>query len=184
MTDIGSSYRFYSDLLGFKASDWVERNAVFLRCADRYHHSLALFGGARKAAIDHLCILVPTPDDVMRARANAIALGIPLRNDISRHGPSGSIAFYLQDESNRLTTEFCVEHGQILDDGHRPRILPAVPETLDVWTAVGPSATKASRAAPKIGTQTTLGYREVLGIGPAPTLDRLNARDTRDSPDN
>ncbi len=164
VTDISRSYKFYHDLLGFKASDWVEHHAVFLRCADLYHHSLALFGGAREAAFDHLCILVPTLDDLMRARANVIALGVPLRNDLLRHGPSGSIAFYLQDEPNRMTTEFCIEHGRILDHAHRPRILPAIPETLDVWTPLGTGIRGAFKAPTRISPQSVPSYQEVLGI--------------------
>jgi catechol 2,3-dioxygenase-like lactoylglutathione lyase family enzyme len=165
--DARKSYAFYSGLLGFQASDWVERHAVFLRCADRYHHSLALFGGAAQPALDHLCILVPTLDDVMRARVNTLALGVPLRNDMIRHGPSGSIGFYLKDEANQIAIEFCVDHRQVLDDAHRPRLLPAREDTLDVWNAVGPSGGLTIEAVRRLGgpsgDQTTVA--RVLGIG-------------------
>jgi hypothetical protein len=86
-----------------------------------------------------MCILVPTLDDLMRARANVLALNIPLRNDLLRHAPSGSMGIYLRDEANNFVIEFCTEHGQITADDHRPRVLPAVPETLDTWRSVGPS---------------------------------------------
>ncbi|HUY19894.1 MAG TPA: VOC family protein [Candidatus Binataceae bacterium] len=138
--DINKSVPFYTDLLGFQISDWVERSAAFMRCGDHYHHSLGVFGtGGTRTSVDHVCILVPTLDDLMRARANVMALGIPFRNDLLKHAPSGSIAIYLRDEANNLVVEFCWEHGQILDDTHRPRVLPAMPETLDMWRLVGPS---------------------------------------------
>jgi 2,3-dihydroxy-p-cumate/2,3-dihydroxybenzoate 3,4-dioxygenase len=138
--DIKRSLPFYTDLLGFQISDWVERTAAFLRCGDHYHHSLGVFGtGGTRTAIDHMCILVPTIDDLMRARANVLALNVPLRNDLLRHAPSGSMGIYLRDEANNFVIEFCTEHGQILAEDHRPRLLPAAPETLDVWRNVGPS---------------------------------------------
>jgi len=138
--DINRSLKFYTELLGFQISDWVERTAAFMRCGDHYHHSLGVFGtGGTRTAIDHMCILVPTLDDLMRARANVLALNVPLRNDLLRHAPSGSMGIYLRDEANNFVIEFCTEHGQITADDHRPRVLPAVPETLDTWRSVGPS---------------------------------------------
>ena len=62
------SFQFYRDVLGFKDSDWIERIAVFMRSANRYHHSAGiLLGGEKAGQLDHFCILVDDLDDVMRA---------------------------------------------------------------------------------------------------------------------
>lgn len=125
---------FYQGVLGFEISDWIERNAVFLRCGDRYHHSLAL-GRAKpgERLFDHLCIQVGSIDDVMRIRHNAAALDVPIDRDLLRHGPSGSISIYLVDPIHGHMVEFCTGHGQISDPTYTPRTLPAAIDSVDIW---------------------------------------------------
>lgn len=136
--------RFYQDILGFKVSDWVESRAGFFRAADRYHHSLVLIR-AERPVFNHFCIQVDSLDDVMRARHNAVSAGVKLRDDLLRHAPSGSMGFYMKDEARKFAVEFCVGHPQLDDDTHRPRILPSVPETMNIWAAplpyIGPGST-------------------------------------------
>jgi 2,3-dihydroxy-p-cumate/2,3-dihydroxybenzoate 3,4-dioxygenase len=125
---------FYREVLGFKPSDWVGNRAVFLRCADRYHHSLVLLRSERQA-FNHFCIQVESLDDVMRARNHALRWGVELRDDLLRHAPSGSIGIYLKDRARDFAVEFCVGHPQLDDQTHHPRILPTSPETRDVRLA-------------------------------------------------
>ncbi len=125
---------FYQDVLGFRASDWIANRAGFFRSADRYHHSLVLLRSERPV-FNHFCIQVGSLDDVMRARNNALRWGVELRDDLLRHAPSGSIGVYLKDKARGFAVEFCVGHPQLDDETHRARILPASPETRDVWLA-------------------------------------------------
>jgi 2,3-dihydroxy-p-cumate/2,3-dihydroxybenzoate 3,4-dioxygenase len=130
------SHNFYSEVLGFKASDWIERMAVFMRCANRYHHSMGILrGGEKSGRLDHFCILVDSLDDVVRARNIAVQNGVKLRQELVRHAASGSVSTYLIDPINDISVEFCVWHSQIEDEGYRPRILQASPVTLDMWKA-------------------------------------------------
>jgi 2,3-dihydroxy-p-cumate/2,3-dihydroxybenzoate 3,4-dioxygenase len=141
---------FYQQVLGFKVSDWVESRAGFFRAADRYHHSLVLIR-AERPVFNHFCIQVESLDDVMRARHNALKGGVKLRDDLLRHAPSGSIGFYMKDETRGFAIEFCIGHPQLDEATHQPRILPSVPETMNVWTAplppLGPAAAVAAPAA-------------------------------------
>jgi 2,3-dihydroxy-p-cumate/2,3-dihydroxybenzoate 3,4-dioxygenase len=137
---------FYQQVLGFKVSDWVESRAGFFRAADRYHHSLVLIR-AERPVFNHFCIQVESLDDVMRARHNAVKGGVKLRDDLLRHAPSGSIGFYMKDETRGFAVEFCVGHPQIDDATHQPRILPSVPETMNVWAAPLPPLGPAPAAA-------------------------------------
>ena len=125
---------FYQEVLGFRASDWIANRAGFFRAADRYHHSLVLLRSERPA-FNHFCIQVGSLDDVMRARNNALRWGVELRDDLLRHAPSGSIGVYLKDKARGFAVEFCVGHPQLDNETHRARILPASPETRDVWLA-------------------------------------------------
>jgi 2,3-dihydroxy-p-cumate/2,3-dihydroxybenzoate 3,4-dioxygenase len=129
---------FYQQVLGFKVSDWVESRAGFFRAADRYHHSLVLIR-ADRALFNHFCIQVECLDDLMRARHNAVKGGVALRDDLLKHAPSGSVGFYMKDEKRGYAVEFCFGHPQLDDTTHRARILPSVPETMNVWAAPLPS---------------------------------------------
>jgi 2,3-dihydroxy-p-cumate/2,3-dihydroxybenzoate 3,4-dioxygenase len=130
------SAQFYRDVLGFKDSDWIERIAVFMRSANRYHHSAGiLLGGEKAGQLDHFCILVDDLDDVMRARNVALSNGVELRQDLVRHAASGSVSTYLMDPVNDIAVEFCAWHCQIDDEEYQPRTLQASPSTLDLWKA-------------------------------------------------
>lgn len=128
------SRNFYKEVLGFKESDWIERFMVFMRAANRYHHSVAMMRVPDRAGeLDHFCILVDDIDDVLKARNIAIKHGIELRPDLLRHAASGSISTYLKDPITGVVVEFCVWHTQIDDENYRPRVLPVSPVTQDVW---------------------------------------------------
>ena len=136
-----AAHKFYADVLGFRASDWIKRNAVFMRAANNYHHSLGIFRGSaqRAASMDHFCILVENIDDVMRARNIALRSGAQLQKDVLRHAASGSISVYIADPMTGISFEFCTEHD-IVDPDHRPRLLESSPTTRDVWQAGSPGA--------------------------------------------
>lgn len=148
-----AAHRFYADVLGFRASDWIKRNAVFLRSANNYHHSLGIFRSSpqRAASMDHFCILVESIDDVMRARNIALRQGAALQKDVLRHAASGSISVYIADPMTGISFEFCTEHDIVAPD-HRPRLLEGSPITRDVWQQGSPGL---SRTAPLGATSDT-----------------------------
>src|SRR4029078_5080210 len=59
---------FYTDLLGFRISDWSEHQMVFLRC-DSKHHAVS-FNQAPHASLNHVAYLVSGVDDIMRGVSN------------------------------------------------------------------------------------------------------------------
>jgi Predicted ring-cleavage extradiol dioxygenase len=130
--NFAAATKFYQEVLGFKASDWIGEQAGFFRAGDRFHHSMVLINSNR-SAFNHFCIQVESLDDVMRARNNAVKHGVKLRDDLLRHAPSGSIGVYLKDEERGFAVEFCTGHPQIEDPEHRARILPMAEATVDVW---------------------------------------------------
>ncbi|GAA4689756.1 VOC family protein [Phytohabitans rumicis] len=138
-----AAHRFYADVLGFRASDWIKRNAVFMRSANNFHHALGIFKSSpqRAASMDHFCILVENVDDVMRARNIALRRGAQLQKDVLRHAASGSISVYIADPMTGISFEFCTEHD-IVDPDHRPRLLEGSPITRDVWQAYSPGLSK------------------------------------------
>ncbi|MET7422157.1 VOC family protein [Dactylosporangium sp. NPDC005555] len=162
-TDPVASHDFYSQVLGFRASDWIKRNAVFMRSANNYHHSLGIFRASpeRAAKMDHFCILVDSIDDVMRARNVALRSGAKLQKDVLRHAASGSISVYIADPMAGLSFEFCVEHD-IVGADHRPRILESTPISRDVWMAGTPKEEIAALTNAAMGVTSGISRDEEL----------------------
>jgi catechol 2,3-dioxygenase-like lactoylglutathione lyase family enzyme len=174
VTDWDTTTRFYQEVLGFKASDWIGDMAGFFRAGDRYHHSLVLIR-AEQPSFNHFCIQVSSIDDVMRFRHNAARHGVEIRDDILRHAPSGSIGVYVKDVARGFAIEYCVGHPQVDDATHRPRTLPLAPETVDVWRAPLPEirlpgARSAPSAAPSSAASSAGGASSgVPAAGSVPT---------------
>lgn len=131
--EVDRAHQFYQQVLGFRTSDWFERSFVFMHCADRYHHGIAIADGHDTTwQFDHFCVLVDSIDDVMRYRHNASRLGVTIRDEVLRHGPSGSISVYLLDPFLGHRIEYCTGHPQ-LTEAHTPRTLPASEVSVDIW---------------------------------------------------
>ena len=134
--DASAAECFFHDVLEFETSDRIGEFAVFMRCGNLYHHSLALLQVPGVAGrLDHFCVEVGGLDDVMLVRNNALKLGVPLRNDLLRHAPSGSFGIYLQDPVHGHSVEFCHGHMRVTDPDYQPRLLEPLAETVDVWKA-------------------------------------------------
>jgi 2,3-dihydroxy-p-cumate/2,3-dihydroxybenzoate 3,4-dioxygenase len=141
---------FYAEVLGFRASDWIEDMAVFMRAGNGYHHGLAVFGteaSDKRGTLDHFCILLEDIDDLMLARNYALASGSPIAVDLLRHTASGSASVYFLEPSLAHMVELCVWHGRITDDEYRARVLPASGSTRDLWH-VGPADVGAMHSDP------------------------------------
>lgn len=84
--DIDASVEFYTQVLGFKASDaypgsMVKGRMVFLRFNDD-HHGVGLVGQGRKVSrhreLHHMAFEVPSIDDVFRARDHLLSHGVEI----------------------------------------------------------------------------------------------------------
>ncbi len=122
---------FYQDVLGFRRSDQVGDIVIFLRSANRFHHSLALARGAR-VGLDHFCVLVDGVDELMRLRTHVMNQGV-LGDDLVRHAASGSMSVYARNDLNDCGVEFCTGHARIEDDDYRGRLLKPGPTTVNAW---------------------------------------------------
>ncbi|MFB4320000.1 Dabb family protein [Actinomadura sp. 21ATH] len=129
------SLEFYTEVLGFLPSDEIVGSTTFLRCEDRYHHSLALQNN-KEHYVAHLCFAMKSFDHVMRARARALYKGEPIASDLVNHSASTSIAFYMHDPAHGPRYELCDRHRVFTPEEHethRPRRMPPDPRNIDVW---------------------------------------------------
>ncbi len=126
---------FYTNVLGFQSSDEIVGSTTFLRCEDRYHHSLALQNN-KEHYVAHLCFATKSLDHVMRFRARALYKGEPIASDMVNHSASTSIAFYMHEPKHGPRYELCDRHRVFTPEEHethRPRRMPPDPRNIDVW---------------------------------------------------
>jgi catechol 2,3-dioxygenase-like lactoylglutathione lyase family enzyme len=132
--DFDKSLEFYTRVLGFGVSDFIEDTTAFLHGSDGAHHSLVLQRRPSvRRAVDHICFQAETFDDLMRARAVVRRAGLELRDDLIRHQTSGSIGFYFEGLPPGLGIEFCLEHGYVVPGQHTPRTFVRSVQAKDVY---------------------------------------------------
>jgi len=135
-SDIDRSVDFYTQVLGFKLSDFIHIGAIgmtltFLHCNPR-HHTLALAQLPAPKRLLHFMVETCELDDVMTTYYVAQDEGVPIARTLGRHTNDRMLSFYLNTPSG-----FEVEYGwggRLIDDetwsverheapsvwGHRP----------------------------------------------------------------
>ena len=135
---------FYTDVLGFRISDWSGEQMVFLR-TEAKHHNIA-FNAAPHASVNHIAYLVSGVDEVMRGIANLKAHGIAPSWGPGRHGPGNNIFCYFQDPFGYVA-EYTSDIDYIADESkHQPRVWPRSPESMDRWGISGPPSAELRAA--------------------------------------
>jgi catechol 2,3-dioxygenase-like lactoylglutathione lyase family enzyme len=130
------SLEFYMGVLGFQASDYIAHQTAFLRCEDRYHHSVALRRTPGEASVDHLAFIMQSFDHMMRGHARARWSDMKITSGIVNHSASRSIAFYMSDPVLAPPIELCDGHVVLSPEEHEthvPRRMVADPRNIDVW---------------------------------------------------
>ncbi len=136
VSDTLRAHAFYTDVLGFKLSDWVYvTNAVrlcFLRVNPR-HHTLALLPCAPgvEPRLQHVMVEVETLDDVMRSYHHARAHGAPIGMGPGKHPNCETVHCYIQTPGG-FAIEFGYGHRRLNDATHQPVIYPAG-TPVDLW---------------------------------------------------
>jgi catechol-2,3-dioxygenase len=147
--DPKATYEFYSGLLGFRWSDWVEDKFVFMRCSAD-HHTLN-FLRSDKRGLFHLAFQ-------LRDWAHlGMACDFLARNKIKlfcgpgRHGLGHNLYLYHHDPDRNIVEMFAdmdvmsnEAQGYFDPRPHhddfpqRPKIWPDTPETGDIWGIAPP----------------------------------------------
>lgn len=129
--------KFYLDVLGFRASDYIANVSAFLRSENRFHHSLAM-RRSKEFEIAHICFQMKSFDQMMRGRAKAIYHKVKIGADMANHSGSRSLAFYMEDPAHGPKIELCDGHEILSPEEHesrKPRIMAIDPRNIDVWRA-------------------------------------------------
>jgi 2,3-dihydroxybiphenyl 1,2-dioxygenase len=111
--DMAAQEAFYTDILGFRVSDYIHTEVVpgkpldltFMRCNSR-HHSIALAHLPLKKKLQHLMIEVDSVDDVGRALYRCMDAGQHISLTLGRHSNDDMLSFYPLSPSG-----FDIEYG-------------------------------------------------------------------------
>jgi 2,3-dihydroxy-p-cumate/2,3-dihydroxybenzoate 3,4-dioxygenase len=129
--------KFYLEVIGFRASDYIANVSAFLRSENRFHHSLAM-RRSKAFEIAHVCFQMKSFDHMMRGRAKAIYHKVKIGADMANHSGSRSLAFYMEDPAHGPKIELCDGHEILTPEEHetrKPRRMSIDPRNIDVWRA-------------------------------------------------
>jgi len=135
VADTQRSHDFYTGVLGFRLSDWINIDdnirLCFLRCNER-HHSIAFapYMPGKSPRLQHVMFEVESLDDVMRSYHFLRTHGAPIGMGPGRHPNCQTVHVYAQTPGG-----FAVELGwghRRLDDAHQPIVYPTG-TPVDIW---------------------------------------------------
>lgn len=141
--DIKTAEAFYTNMLGFRLSDYYVDQMAFLRCSTD-HHSIGLFQNSHASA-NHVAFEMPNIDSFMRGIGRLKQVGHVPSWGPGRHGPGNNpFAYYVSPSG--FVIEFTTELQQIDEATHVVQEWPwGDPEKSDRWMTAGPP-TPAMRA--------------------------------------
>ena len=135
LPDLAEAVAFYTGVLGFRISDAIDGQAVFMRChPSPYHHGVALIKGAAPQ-LHHVNFMVSEIDDVGRAIARFGKSGTPIVYGPGRHPPSNSVFLYFL-EPDGLTLEYSFGMEEFPErDARTPRLFEPIRDSYDYWAS-------------------------------------------------
>jgi catechol-2,3-dioxygenase len=117
VTDMKRSQRFYTEMLGFRVSDWITDFMTFLRCNPN-HHSLALKIG--DPGLDHAAFTTQGWNELARGVFYLGEHGVARVWGPGRHGPGNNLFSYFRDPEGNIV-EYTAEVMQVDDASWQPR---------------------------------------------------------------
>jgi catechol 2,3-dioxygenase-like lactoylglutathione lyase family enzyme len=142
--DIERISNFYTNVLGFRISDWSGQQMAFLR-TDSKHHNIS-FNVAPHVSVNHIAYLVSGIDEVMKGISNLRKHGIEPAWGPGRHGPGNNIFCYFKDPFGYVA-EYTSDIDYIKDESrHQPKVWPRSPESMDRWGVSAPPSADLRQA--------------------------------------
>jgi catechol 2,3-dioxygenase-like lactoylglutathione lyase family enzyme len=139
--------RFFTDVLGFRVSDWLGDFMCFLRC-NEWHHRVALLPGP--PCLNHVAYDMAGLDAMMRGVARLRAEGVDVQWGPGRH-KAGNNTFSYFVTPNGFAVEYTAELERVDEATWQPTVYNPEPGLMDLWgTGVGGPQTMP-RPAPDAG---------------------------------
>jgi catechol 2,3-dioxygenase-like lactoylglutathione lyase family enzyme len=142
--DIDRATAFYTELLGFRVSDWSEHIMAFLRC-NAEHHSIA-FNAAAHASYNHTSWQMASIDDLFRGQGRVRSAGTPLAWGTGRHAPGKQVFNYFVEPSGYVV-EYIADGEMVHDEASwEVKVYQRTPEAMDLWNTSGPPSAELRAA--------------------------------------
>ena len=125
---------FFTDVLGFRVSDWLGDFMCFLRC-NSAHHRVALLPGP--PCLNHVAYDMLSVDDMMRGVSRLKKRGTDIRWGPDRH-TAGNNTFSYFTTPGGFAVEYTSELEEVDFENHQDKVHEPGPQTMDQWgTGVG-----------------------------------------------
>ena len=125
------SAEFYSEVLGFRISDWLDDAFLWMRC-NPDHHGIA-FANADRKVMHHFAFEVLDFSYLARQADHLMRNGHKLLYGPGRHGPGQNQFEYFRDPERNLV-EFTCDVQQIWDDAtYEPKVWSSKEPWVNLW---------------------------------------------------
>jgi catechol 2,3-dioxygenase-like lactoylglutathione lyase family enzyme len=121
--------KFFTDVLGFRVSDWLGDFMCFLRC-NSAHHRIALLPGP--PCLNHVAYDMVGVDGMMRGISRLRQEGIDIRWGPGRH-TAGDNAFSYFVTPGGFAVEYTAELEEVDFDRHQSQVYAPAPRVMDQW---------------------------------------------------
>jgi hypothetical protein len=121
--------KFFTDVLGFRISDWLGDFMCFLRC-NSAHHRIALLPGP--PCLNHVAYDMLSVDDMMRGVGRLKKRGTDIRWGPGRH-TAGNNTFSYFTTPNEFAVEYTADLDEVDFEGHQHKIHDPAPQIMDQW---------------------------------------------------
>lgn len=121
--------KFFTDVLGFKVSDWLGDFMCFLRC-NSAHHRIAILPGP--PCLNHVAYDMLTVDDMMRGIHRLKQKGTEIGWGPGRH-TAGNNTFSYFVTPGGFVTEYTSELDEVDFEGHQHQVHTPAPMVMDQW---------------------------------------------------
>ena len=127
--DHHAAVTFFTDVLGFKVSDWLGDFMCFLRC-NSAHHRVAFLPGP--PCLNHVAYDMLSVDDMMCGASRLAKRGTELRWGPGRH-TAGNNTFSYFTTPNGFAVEYTADLAEVDFDAHQPQVYEPGPRIMDQW---------------------------------------------------
>ena len=127
--DHPAAVRFFTDVLGFKVSDWLGDFMAFLRC-NEWHHRIAFLPGP--PCLNHVAYDMLGVDDMMRGVSRLRKQDVEIKWGPGRH-TAGNNTFSYFVTPNGFAVEYTSELERVDDATWQPTVYTPGPQVMDQW---------------------------------------------------
>jgi catechol 2,3-dioxygenase-like lactoylglutathione lyase family enzyme len=125
------SVEFYTQILGFRISDWFEDVFAWLRCNPQ-HHTVAVARLAR-VGMHHFAFNVVNFSEIAHLGDHLMRNGRHFLYGPGRHGPGNNQFAYLRDLDGHII-EYTCDSIQVWDEeNYRPKVWRSTQKWVNVW---------------------------------------------------